>query len=84
MSSGKGLISSRLLLNWRTLSYRRDKGRCRHRPPAVAIARGAALLAERIAVKSYSEIVRWLGDRDPTSCKLMQDILKSEEDHAEG
>src|SRR5271163_4068865 len=25
------------------------------------------LFAERIAIESYSEIVRWLGDKDPTS-----------------
>jgi bacterioferritin len=41
------------------------------------------LVAERIAIESYSEIVRWLGDRDPTTRKLVVDILKTEEDHAE-
>jgi bacterioferritin len=41
------------------------------------------LVAERIAIESYSEIVRWLGDRDPTTRKLIVDILKTEEDHAE-
>jgi bacterioferritin len=41
------------------------------------------LVAERIAIESYAEIIRWLGDRDPTSRKLMEDILKTEEDHAE-
>jgi bacterioferritin len=41
------------------------------------------LVAERIAVESYAEIVRWLADNDPTSRKLMEDILKTEEDHAE-
>lgn len=40
------------------------------------------LVAERIAVESYSEIVRWLGDDDPTTRKLMEDILKKEEEHA--
>lgn len=41
------------------------------------------LVAERIAVDSYSEIIRWLGEGDPTTRKLIEDILKVEEDHAE-
>ncbi|HUN60183.1 MAG TPA: ferritin-like domain-containing protein [Candidatus Binataceae bacterium] len=41
------------------------------------------LYAERIAIESYSAIVRWLGNDDPTSRKLIEDILKVEEDHAE-
>ena len=40
------------------------------------------LVAERIAVESYSEIVRWLGDDDPTTRKLMENILMKEEEHA--
>jgi bacterioferritin len=40
------------------------------------------LIAERIAVESYSEIVRWLGDNDVTTRKLMADILMMEEQHA--
>jgi bacterioferritin len=40
------------------------------------------LIAERIAIESYSEIVRWLGSDDPTSRKLIEDILKKEEEHA--
>jgi bacterioferritin len=40
------------------------------------------LIAERIAIESYSEIVRFLGDRDITSRKLMEDILANEEEHA--
>jgi hypothetical protein len=39
-------------------------------------------VAERIAVESYSEVVRWLGERDVTSRKLMADILMVEERHA--
>src|ERR1700686_2251578 len=39
--------------------------------------------AERIATDSYSEIVRWLGDGDPTTRKMIEEILKTEEDHAE-
>src|ERR1700687_1411760 len=41
------------------------------------------LFAERIAIESYSEIVRWLGDDDTTSRKMVDDILKVEEEHAE-
>jgi bacterioferritin len=40
------------------------------------------LVAERIAVESYSEVVRWLGDNDVTTRKLMADILMVEEQHA--
>jgi bacterioferritin len=41
------------------------------------------LFAERIAIESYSEIVRWLGDDDSTTRKMIADILKVEEEHAE-
>ena len=41
------------------------------------------LVAERIAIESYSEIVRYLGEKDPTSRRLMEDILAKEEEHAE-
>ena len=41
------------------------------------------LIAERIAIESYSEIVRYLGDNDPTSRRLMEQILANEEEHAE-
>ncbi len=41
------------------------------------------LVAERIAVESYSEIVRYLGDKDPTSRRLMEEILAKEEEHAD-
>ena len=41
------------------------------------------LVAERIAIDSYSEIIRYLGDKDPTSRRLMEEILAKEEEHAE-
>jgi bacterioferritin len=41
------------------------------------------LVAERIAIESYTEISRWLGTDDPTTRKLMEDILKMEEEHAD-
>jgi Ferritin-like domain len=37
------------------------------------------LVAERIAIESYSEIIRWLGDDDPTTRLLIEQILKTEE-----
>ena len=40
------------------------------------------LVAERIAIESYSEIVRWLGNDDPTSRVMIEQILKVEEEHA--
>ncbi|HEX6502674.1 MAG TPA: ferritin-like domain-containing protein [Terriglobales bacterium] len=41
------------------------------------------LVAERIAVESYGEIIRYLGDKDPTSRRVMEEILAKEEEHAE-
>jgi bacterioferritin len=41
------------------------------------------LVAERVAIESYSEIVRFLGEGDPTSRVLMEKILAMEEEHAE-
>ncbi len=40
------------------------------------------LVAERIAIQSYSEIIRWLGDSDPTTKILIEQINKMEEEHA--
>lgn len=41
------------------------------------------LVAERIAVDSYREIARFLGDGDPTSRRMIEAILEKEEEHAE-
>ena len=41
------------------------------------------LVAERIAIESYAEIIRFLGDRDITSRRLMETILAVEEEHAD-
>jgi bacterioferritin len=41
------------------------------------------LVAERIAIDSYSDIIRYLGDKDPTSRRVMEKILAKEEEHAE-
>ena len=41
------------------------------------------LVAERIAVESYNEIIRYLGNDDPTSRIAMEQILSKEEEHAD-
>lgn len=41
------------------------------------------LVAERIAIDSYREIVQYIGDKDPTTRRLMEDILAKEEEHAD-
>jgi bacterioferritin len=41
------------------------------------------LIAERIAIDSYNEIIRYLGTNDPTSRRVMEEILAKEEEHAE-
>jgi bacterioferritin len=41
------------------------------------------LVAERIAIDTYGEIIRYLGDHDPTSRRMMEDILAQEEEHAD-
>jgi bacterioferritin len=41
------------------------------------------LIAERIAIDTYREIVQYLGNDDPSSRAMMEDILASEEEHAE-
>jgi bacterioferritin len=41
------------------------------------------LVAERIAIETYSEIVRWLANDDPTTRSMMEELLKVEEEHAD-
>jgi bacterioferritin len=41
------------------------------------------LVAERIAIATYAEIVRWLGGDDPTTRRMMEEILAVEEEHAD-
>ena len=41
------------------------------------------LVAERIAIESYREMIVYLGDQDPTTHRLLEEILASEEEHAE-
>ena len=41
------------------------------------------LIAERIAIDSYREIINYVGDRDTTTKRLMEEVLAQEEEHAE-
>jgi bacterioferritin len=41
------------------------------------------LVAERVAIAAYTEIINWLGDGDPTTRRLLESILAVEEEHAE-
>jgi bacterioferritin len=41
------------------------------------------LVAERIAIDSYREIAQWLQGKDPTTRRIMEEILAKEEEHAE-
>ena len=41
------------------------------------------LVAERVAIASYTEIIGWLGTADPTTRRMLEDILALEEEHAE-
>jgi len=41
------------------------------------------LVAERIAIESYRETIAYLGDQDPTTRRMLEGILASEEEHAD-
>jgi bacterioferritin len=41
------------------------------------------LIAERIVIQSYSEMIRWLGNSDPTTRRILEKILEQEEEHAD-
>jgi len=41
------------------------------------------LVAERIAIESYGEIISYIGNDDPTTRRLLEAILEKEEEHAE-
>jgi len=43
----------------------------------------ADLIAERIAIESYREMITFIGQRDPTTRRLLESILAQEEEHAE-
>lgn len=41
------------------------------------------LVAERIAIDSYGEMIRYLGDKDITTRRMLEGILAMEEEHAD-
>lgn len=41
------------------------------------------LVAERVAVESYRQMIHLIGDKDPTTRRLLEDILRDEEEHAD-
>lgn len=41
------------------------------------------LVAERVAIDSYREMIIYLGEDDPTTGQLLRDILLVEEQHAD-
>jgi bacterioferritin len=43
----------------------------------------ANLVAERVAIEAYSQIISLIADKDPTTRRLLEDILSDEQEHAE-
>jgi len=41
------------------------------------------LVAERVAIESYREMVAYIAEKDPTTRRILEDILASEEEHAD-
>ncbi len=41
------------------------------------------LVAERIAIDSYREMINFIGDRDTTTKRILEEILAQEEEHAD-
>lgn len=41
------------------------------------------LIAERIAIDSYREMINYIGDRDTTTKRILESILAQEEEHAD-
>lgn len=41
------------------------------------------LIAERIAIMVYRKMIEWFGAADPTTRRMLEEILKDEEDHAD-
>jgi bacterioferritin len=40
------------------------------------------LVAERIVIETYNQMIRYIGEKDPTTRRLLEDILADEEEHA--
>lgn len=43
----------------------------------------ANLVAERVAIESYTQMIALIGDKDPTTKRLIEDILSTEQEHAD-
>ena len=43
----------------------------------------ANLIAERVAIEAYSQIIAMIGDKDTTTRRLLEDILSDEQGHAD-
>jgi len=43
----------------------------------------ANLVAERVAIEGYRQMIQLIGDKDPTTRRLLEDILADEEEHAD-
>lgn len=43
----------------------------------------ADLIAERVAIESYRQMILAIGDKDPTTSKMLTDIMAVEEEHAD-
>ncbi|MEO8388219.1 MAG: ferritin-like domain-containing protein [Polaromonas sp.] len=41
------------------------------------------LIAERVAVETYRQMIALIGDKDPTTRRLLEDVLADEEEHAD-
>ncbi|MEE9157826.1 MAG: ferritin-like domain-containing protein [Gammaproteobacteria bacterium] len=41
------------------------------------------LVAERIAIDSYREMIHYMGNDDPTTRRMLEEILATEEEHAD-
>jgi bacterioferritin len=41
------------------------------------------LVAERIAVETYRQMIALIGDKDPTTRRMLEDVLADEEEHAD-
>lgn len=41
------------------------------------------LIAERIAIMVYRRLIEWFGNSDPTTRRMLEEILKDEEEHAD-
>jgi bacterioferritin len=43
----------------------------------------ANLIAERVAIESYRQMISLIDDKDPTTRRILEEILSDEEEHAD-